>query len=243
MRPKSLVQRVVMRMISRTVRVMKSCALRPRAHRQCAFASTLAVVLLALLASSCSREPETLHGIIRDEPLNVGSISLPDVTGESASSSRFGMRAAPGELLFVYFGYTACPDLCPTTLATWKSAIRQTSDAAALVDTVFVTVDPSRDTPQILNDYVGSFVDRFHVLRTTNPADMQSALDAFLAAATIETTAEGKTEVSHTTVAYLVDERGEVVVEWPFGTSADAMASDLKILLGTTRQQSQKEEQ
>ena len=205
------------------------------------FASTL-VVVLAIVLSSCSREPQTLHGIVRDEPLNVAAVSLPDATRESAPSSRFGMRAAPGELLFVYFGYTACPDLCPTTLATWKSAMRQTSDADELVDTVFVTVDPARDTPQILNDYVGSFVDRFHVLRTTNPAEMQSALDAFLAAATIETTAEGKTEVSHTTVAYLVDERGEVVIEWPFGTSADAMASDLKILLGNTRQQAQKEE-
>ncbi len=205
-------------------------------------ASTI-VVVLAIVLSSCSRAPQTLHGIVRDEPLNVAAVSLPDVTRESASSSRFGMRAAPGELLFVYFGYTACPDLCPTTLATWKSAMRQTSDADELVDTVFVTVDPARDIPQILNDYVGSFVDRFHVLRTTNPAEMQSALDAFLAAATIETTAEGKTEVSHTTVAYLVDERGEVVIEWPFGTSTDAMASDLKILLGNTRQQAQKEEQ
>lgn len=197
--------------------------------------------MLALFASSCSREPQALRGIVRDEPLNVASVSLPDVTRESAPSSRFDMRAAPGELLFVYFGYTACPDLCPTTLAKWKSAMRQTSDAAALVDTVFVTVDPARDTPRILNDYVGSFVDRFRVLRTTSPAEMQSALDAFLAAATIETSAEGKVEVSHTTVAYLVDERGEVVIEWPFGTSANAMASDLKILLGNTRQQTQKE--
>jgi len=216
---------------------MKSRVIRPRM-----LASTL-VVILALVASSCSREPQTLRGIVRDEPLNVASVSLPDVTRESTPSSRFGMRAAPGELLFVYFGYTACPDLCPTTLATWKSAMRQTSDADVLVDTVFVTVDPARDTPQILNDYVGSFVDRFRVLRTTNPAEMQSALDTFLAAATIETTAEGKVEVSHTTVAYLVDERGEVVIEWPFGTTADAMASDLKIVLGNTRQQIQKEEQ
>jgi len=221
---------------------MQSHALRLCAQRQRTFASTF-VVVLSLFASSCSREPQTLHGFVRDEPLNVAAVSLPDVTRESAPSSRFGMRAAPGELLFVYFGYTTCPDLCPTTLATWKSAIRQTSDAGALVDTVFVTVDPARDTPQILNDYVGSFVDQFHVLRTTNPSEMQSALDAFLAAATIETTAAGKVEVSHTTVAYLVDERGEVVIEWPFGTSADAMASDLKILLENTRQQTQKEEQ
>ena len=84
-----------MRRTSRTVRMMKSRATRPRM-----FASTL-VVMLSLVASSCSREPQTLHGIVRDEPLNVASISLPDVTRESAPSSRVGMRAAPGDLLCV----------------------------------------------------------------------------------------------------------------------------------------------
>lgn len=216
---------------------MKSRVLTQRAH-----AGTLALVVFGLLAASCSREPESLRGIVREEPLNVASVSLPDVTRDSAAGARFDMRAATGELLFVYFGYTACPDLCPTTLATWKSALRRTSNAPTLVDTVFVTVDPTRDTPQVLNDYVGSFVDRFRVLRTEDEVEMQSALDAFLAAATVETTVEGKVEVSHTTVAYLVDERGDVVIEWPFGTSADAMASDLKILLGNARQQKEKEE-
>ena len=191
---------------------------------------------ISMLAASCSSEPRALQGIVRDSPLHVEEVSLPDVSNTGDGETPFTMRAATGELLFVYFGYTSCPDLCPTTLATWKAALRQVGDDAARVDTVFVTVDAARDTAEILNGYVGSFVDRYHVLRTTDPAELQSALDAFLAAATIETAADGKVEVSHTTVAYMVDDRGDVIVEWPLGTNADAMSGDLKILLEDVRQ-------
>ena len=172
---------------------------------------------------------------MRSEPLIVERVSLPDVTSHSTSSAtNLVMRAPAGELFAVYFGYTACPDLCPATLAAWKSAINRLKDAdRERLSFVFITVDPERDTAEVLNDYVGSFVDRYRVVRTTDLSELQSAMDAFLAAANVRMV-NGRTEVEHTTVTYIVDSSGRVVIEWPFGTTADGMENDLKIALANT---------
>jgi len=189
-----------------------------------------AVAVTSLLG--CSTAPSQLLGLQRDQPLDVAGVSLPDVTRNgSVQHDELVMRAPKGELFAVYFGYTACPDLCPATLAAWKAATNRLSDSDRdRLSFVFVTVDPDRDSAQVLNDYVGSFVDRYHVARTTDPVQLQRAMDAFLAAANVRTV-DGRTEVEHTTVTYLVDDAGRVVVEWPFGTTSDGMEHDLKIAL------------
>ncbi len=142
--------------------------------------------------------------------------------------------AAKGELLILFFGYTNCPDLCPTTLADIRAAFARIGDDAEKVSVAFVTVDPERDTAQLLTNYVGSFVDRFHILRTTDFKELQVAKDAFLAASAIEKTSDGKVEVSHTATAYVIDDTGLVVDELPFGVGADGFENDLKILLRKT---------
>lgn len=129
------------------------------------------------------------------------------------------------------FGYTNCPDLCPTTLADIRAALARIGDDASKVSVAFVTIDPERDTAQLLTNYLSSFVDRFHVLRTTNFGELQVAKDAFLAASAIQKTADGKVEVSHTATAYIIDESGLVVDELPFGVGSDGFENDLKILL------------
>lgn len=191
-----------------------------------------AVALTSLLG--CSTTPSQLQGLQRDQPLDVAGVALPDVTRNgSMQRDELVMRAPEGELFAVYFGYTACPDLCPATLATWKAATNRLSDTDRdRLSFVFVTVDPDRDSAQVLNDYVGSFVDRYRVLRTTDAVRLQRAMDAFLAAANVRTV-DGRTEVEHTTVTYIVDDAGRVVVEWPFGTTSDGMEHDLKIALAT----------
>lgn len=208
-------------------------------RRACRRVPTLAAALAmaALVAAGCTGEP-TLHGVVRAEPLEVGDVTLPDVTADGLRAGglvvddRLVMRAASTDrLLVVSFGFLNCPDVCPTTLADLRSALARL-DAAQRdrVDLAFVTVDPDRDGPEELAAYLRHFAPRHHALRAEGAA-LDAALDAFLASATVEVADDGEVEVAHSALLYAVDADGRVVVEWPFGTSADALADDLGVLL------------
>lgn len=194
-------------------------------------------IALALGASvtACGRDdgPTGLQGIVRDDPLHVADVTLPDETivDGSPAGEPFEFVAQPGELLVVYFGYTNCPDLCPTTMTAVRQAKRRLDPTdAAKVDLAMATVDPERDTPEILSSYLSSFSDRYHALRTTDPDELLAAQDAFLASSTVTKQPDGTVEVSHTASAYVVDDRGVVVVEWPFGVTPELMANDMQYL-------------
>ena len=201
------------------------------------YVTAVSVVMVSLLGglSACGSDsdgtsnPNIFIGLQREDPLRVGDVSLPDQT--TGASGRFTTKAAPGELLMVYFGYTNCPDLCPTTLADLKMAKKRIGKAADVVDLAFVTVDPERDTAEKLNTYLSSFTDRFHVLRTTDFDELQQAEDKFLAVSRVIKNDDGSVDVEHTASAYMVDANGTVVVEWPFGIGSDGMEHDLRILL------------
>lgn len=176
---------------------------------------------------------DALEGLRRDPPLDVSTVVLPEVR-EGEADQPFTMVPQPGNLLFVYFGYTHCPDLCPTTLADLRKALRELGPDAARIETAFVTVDPQRDTASVLPSYLSSFVDGGHAIRVDDPAALQAAEDAFLASSTITPLEDGTYSVSHTAFSSIVDDTGTVVAEWPFGISPDSMASDLRILLDET---------
>lgn len=204
-------------------------------RRATPFAAVLAGVVLVV--TGCGGEP-TLHGVVRAEPLEVGDVTLPDVTADGlragglVEDDRLVLRAAsPDRLLVVYFGFLNCPDVCPTTLADLRSARARLDPAQRdRIDLAFVTVDPERDGPEELAAYLRHFAPRHHALRAEG-AELTAALDAFLASATVEVTDDGEVEVAHSALLYGVDADGRVVVEWPFGTSADALADDLTVLL------------
>ena len=173
----------------------------------------------------------TLSGVVRQPPLQVASVTLPDVT-VGADGAPFAMQAPPGELLLVYFGYTSCPDICPTTLSDIGRAVKQLpADDRDRVQVAMATVDPDRDSGQILTSYLDTFVKgRGVALRTTDPAQQQAAEDAFRVVA--KRVPDGESySFEHTAVTYVVDDTGTVVVEWPFGTSSATMAHDMEVLL------------
>lgn len=194
---------------------------------------SVALAGVIVLAACGGGSPGALKGIVRDDPLDVGSVVMTDVTDTglySDEGEQFSFRARPGHLLVVYFGYTNCPDLCPTTLAELRAARRELGDEAERVDLAMVTVDPERDTAEVLNGYLSSFTDRFNALRPTSEPELVTAEDAFLASSTVVKNADGTIEVGHSASAYVVDEEGRVVVEWPFGHGKDGMANDLAFL-------------
>ena len=200
----------------------------------------LAVVALALVATGCGSDGGSaggdggsgqLEGLVRTPPLEVGATSLPQVA-EDGTETPFAFKAPAGGLLFVAFGYTNCPDVCPTTLSDIRKAKEQLGDRGDQVDVAFATIDPERDTPEVMNAYLGSFVTSGgHPLRTTDADALAEVQDAFQITSKVEKKPDGTVEVAHTARSFVVDPTGEVVVEWTFGTSADAMAADLGLLL------------
>ncbi len=174
----------------------------------------------------------TLNGAEPAEPMLVGDRTLAEVAPDG-TETEFAFRAPEGELLAVYFGYTSCPDVCPKTMADLRTALEELPpEEAGRVSVAMVTVDPERDTPEVLNGYVGSFFERSHALRTTDMAELESVEAAFLASSSITPDPDGEGyEVSHTASTALVDDRGQVLAFWPFGLGADHMADDLQTLL------------
>lgn len=194
----------------------------------------VAALALAFTAVSCSDESPSLQGIVRTPPLEVGSVALPAATGEAAPVA---LVAPPGELYVVYFGYTSCPDVCPTTMSDLSVALDDLPDQLAdRVTVAMVTVDPERDTDEVLSSYLGHFFDRSLPLRTADPAGLRAATSAFGVQVEIEEHAPGEAyDVAHTAVTYVVDDRGVVVVEWPFGSEPASMTADLTTLLREER--------
>ena len=139
-------------------------------------------------------------------------------------------RADPGEIQVVYFGFTNCPDVCPTTLADLTIALRKLGDDAERVETVMVSVDPDRDLP-ILDQYVTSFVSDAVAAGTDDDELLQAAAAPFGVTYDVRTLDDGTIEVDHSPFLYAVDDQGRLVLSWQFNTSSDDMAADLEILL------------
>lgn len=196
------------------------------------------VVLLTAAACGDDASPPTLGpvddavgGELPDATVlgsYVGDVALPDV---SAGGAPFALRADDGGALVVYFGFTSCPDVCPTTLSDLRRALEQMGEDAGRVDVAMVTIDPARDLDATIAAYLGSFIDGGHPLRTDDDSRLRGATDAFGADYSVITTAEGDIDVQHTAYLYAVDDEGEIAIVWPFGAEPDRIAVDLAALL------------
>ena len=138
-----------------------------------------------------------------------------------------------GKVVVIYFGYTYCPDVCPATLGTIHTALRQIGErAAGDVQVVMVSVDPERDTPERLGEYMRaidpSFVGVSGTLEETSAVTKQYGVFH----AKQETTSAAGYLVDHTSSVFGVDRQGRLRLLWSFDHTADEMAQDLKRLLG-----------
>ena len=189
------------------------------------------IFAMALLGSrEAAAGPGALKGSLPRDRAPVGDVTVTEVHPGRADAP-FHFKASPGHVLFVYFGYTSCPDVCPTTLSDLGRALRDLGAAAGRVDVAFVTVDPQRDVPQVLAPYLGSFVRGAHPLRPGSERELVAAEHAFGASSTVTRNRDGSIDVTHSAQSYLVDDQGRIIDQWGFGTSAADMASDLRIIL------------
>ena len=153
-------------------------------------------------------------------------LELPDADGKPRSLADWS-----GKVTVVFFGYTQCPDVCPTTMVELAQVKKELGADGARVQGVFVSVDPERDTPEILKAYVTNFGADFVALRGT-PDETKAAAKAFKV---FYGKVPGKTEssytVDHTAGEYVFDAKGRVRLFTRYGSGGDALKSDLKILL------------
>lgn len=205
------------------------------------------VAALALVLSACGGgetadrkattttlpEPTEFAGYVRTPPLNVSSVTLPTIDGRQVT-----MVADPGGLRLVYFGYTICPDVCPTTLGFIKMAfldLPQADRDRLQVD--MITIDPYRDDAERLGPYLAQFVPSANAIRVDDPVKLRAAANAFGADYKTSISFEGERQVSHTDDLYAVDDTGEIILAWPFGTTQPDFQRDLVRLLAGERPQ------
>lgn len=155
--------------------------------------------------------------------------TLPDATGQQRTLADF-----KGKVVVVFFGYTQCPDVCPTTMAELAEIKRALGADGAKVQGVFVTIDPERDTPELLKAYVGNFGPDFVALRGSPEQLKALAKDFKVFYAKVPGKAEGSYTMDHTAGSYIFDAQGRVRLFTRYGTGAKALADDLKLLLADT---------
>jgi protein SCO1/2 len=136
-----------------------------------------------------------------------------------------------GRLVAIFFGYTHCPDVCPTTLSDFAMALRELGDDGKRVQVLFVTVDPERDTQELLARYVPSFNPDFLGLYT-DPVSLATLAKDFKVVYQKNTPPSSKTYlIDHSAGTYVYDASGQLRLLIPYGAGPQDIAHDLRLLL------------
>ena len=186
------------------------------------------IIGVAALGSYLLARPAALRGTVYSEPYPPApEIELTRTNGES-----FRLSQMRGKIVLLFFGYTSCPDVCPTTLAEMKSALEKIgAEDAEQVRVVFVSVDPGRDTPQRVQEYVDHFNTEFIGLSGTE-AELQKTWNGYgVFRQIVEGTSAAGYVVDHTARTTLIDQDGNLRVSYSFETPVDDIVHDLKLLL------------
>lgn len=189
-------------------------------------ALVLAAVVLAA-GRTLWKESYAFHGGEISPLRPAAPIELTDQHGQ-----RFSLADQAGKVVILYFGYTSCPDACPTTLSDWMAVKEALGRDAARVRFVMVTVDPERDTPERLAQYLAFFDPEFIGL-TGTPEQTQAIAQAYGIVAVkrqFDETAMGYL-VDHTTSTFVIDTKGRMRLVYAHGTDPELIAEDLRHLL------------
>jgi protein SCO1/2 len=151
-----------------------------------------------------------------------GPFTLTDQDGKTVTDANF-----KGKPLLVFFGYTHCPDVCPTTLFELSEVLRALGGDADKAQAVFISTDPERDTPPVLKDYLSSFDP--HLRGLTGTVDQVTAAEKnYRVYAKKVPTANGDYTMDHTALVYLMDKQGRFVAPFNLKRTPAAAADDLR---------------
>ena len=178
------------------------------------------IILVAALTSlSCHRAPAVL-------PIG-GDFALTD-----DNSRPFQLSSLRGKAVLIFFGYTSCPDACPTTLSKLSSVYHHLGTDALRVKTLYISVDPERDTPAVLKEDLSAFnLDALGL--TGTKADIDKVVAQYGAEYKIIPTPESamKYTVAHSTTLYVLDTAGRVRIEFPYEATVDQIVNGVRTVL------------
>lgn len=200
---------------------------KPRGWRSWWVAGLVLVVFVVLGSRwwTFARAPE--YGIAIGAAQPAQDFTLQGSNGRPVTLSEFR-----GKPVLLYFGYTTCPDVCPTTLADLKKAMQELGSAKDKVQVLFVTVDPERDTAERLATYLQYFDPSFIGLTGSLP-DIEAIASRFGVIFKKNTTVTSAADylVDHTSAVLLLDADGTLRLMFPYGTSGEQLASDTKLFM------------
>jgi len=157
-----------------------------------------------------------------------GKMSLPDQNGKIRTMADF-----KGKVTVVFFGYTQCPDVCPTTMAELAQVKKSLGKDGDRLQGVFITIDPERDTPELLKAYLTAFDPSFVALRGTLEQTAAAAKDFKVYYAKVPSKSADTYTMDHTAGSYVFDEAGRLRLFTKYGSGAEALAADLKNLIAS----------
>lgn len=185
----------------------------------------IALAAAALSLAACV-DTTTFNGLELVPPSEAPELRLTAANGE-----RFDLAEQEGNVVLLFFGFTNCPDICPTTLSDWSRAYDELGSRANRVKWVFITVDPERDTPEVADRYAKAFNPAFIGL-SPDSAGLAAIGRRFQVNFWREPLDEEGTQyaMAHSAQSFLVDRNGMVRLLYPHGFTATELAEDLRKL-------------
>lgn len=154
------------------------------------------------------------------------TLNLTDHNGKRRTLDEF-----KGKVVALFFGYTHCPDVCPTTMADLKQAMKLLGSKADEVQVLFVTLDPERDTQEVLAKFVPSFDKRFIGLRGTNQEIEATAKNFKIFMSKVASEGKGDYTIDHSAGMYVYDKTGKIRLYVDYGEKPADIANDIKTIL------------
>jgi len=181
------------------------------------------VIALIVVSGTPGREASGPQPLTTGKALIGGPFSLVDHKGRSVTNKDFA-----GRKMLVFFGFTSCPDVCPSGLQVISAALDKLGPKAETITPVLITVDPGRDTPAVLAEYVKSFHPRLVGL-TGSEEQVQAAAKAYrvYAKKVPDDKSPGGYTIEHSAYLYLMDESGSFLTHFPSTVGVDRLAQEL----------------
>jgi protein SCO1/2 len=195
-------------------------------QRRRVLAASLAAVSILGLSACDPSKPQFVSIDITGAEYARG-FQLPDQNGQLRTLDEF-----KGKVVAVFFGYTQCPDVCPTTLTEWVEIKRQLGADGDRLQGIFITVDPARDTPEVLKAYMGNFDPSFLALiPPSDDALSKVAKEYKIIYKKVDGKTPGSYTMDHSAGSYLYDPQGRLRLYSRYGNRIEGLVSDIRLLL------------
>lgn len=189
----------------------------------------LLAALAAAFAAACTESKPQFAGVDVTGADYAKNFNLPDVDGKPRTLADY-----KGKLVAVFFGYTQCPDACPTTMAELAEARKMLGPQGDKLQVVFITVDPERDTAQVLKSYMGNFDPTFVALRPAPDQLAQVARDFKVYYKKADGATPKDYTMDHTASTYVFDTEGRLRLYERYGSGPQVLAGDFRKLLAAS---------